>query len=58
MSTYRMLVNMARFDSFVIIYYNADFGYVFHVHVEMLCTEHIIFFSLGNSFPIVLFGEE
>jgi hypothetical protein len=31
--------------------------FFFYVLNEMLCTKHIIVFSLENSFPIVLSGE-
>jgi hypothetical protein len=31
-----------------------DGGFFFYVQNEMLCTIHIIVFSIGNSFPIAL----
>ena len=48
-------VNMARFGNFaIIIMLNLS---VLNVQNEMLCTKHITVFSLGNSFPIVLYGQ-
>ena len=48
-------VNMARFGTQMHrcrIY----LVFFFYLQNEMLCTKHIIVFSLWNSFPIVLFG--
>jgi len=52
------VVNMARLSNFVIIIIILNLCvFLFYVQNEMLCTKHIIVFSLGNSFPIVLSGE-
>jgi hypothetical protein len=51
-----LAVNMARFDNFVItiIKLNLSVFFFFYVQNEMLCTNQIIDFSLGNSFSIVM----
>ena len=47
------VVNMARLSNFVIIIIILNLCvFLFYVQNEMLCTKHIIVFSLGNSFPL------